>query len=41
MLIKEDLGWYGRAEFVGMLFDSADLIPLSGLFQRFSIDRVH
>ena len=41
MLIKEDLGWYGRADFVGMLFDSAHLIPLLGLLQRFSIDRVH
>ena len=22
LLIKEDLGWYGRANFVGKLFDS-------------------
>ena len=28
LLIKEDLGWYGRANFVGKLFDSVHLIPL-------------
>ena len=28
LLIKEDLGWYGRANFVGELFDSVHLIPL-------------
>ena len=28
LLIKEDLGWYGRANFVGKLFDSAHFIPL-------------
>ena len=28
LLIKEDLGWYGRANFVGKSFDSVHLIPL-------------
>ena len=28
LLIKEDLGWYGMANFVGKLFDSVHLIPL-------------
>ena len=28
LLIKEDLGWHGRANFVGKLFDSVYLIPL-------------
>ena len=27
-LIKEDLGWYGRANFVGKLFDFIHVIPL-------------
>ena len=40
LLIKEDLGWHGRANFVGKLFDSVYLIPLSGMFQRFSNDWV-
>ena len=41
MLIREDLGWNGRANFAGKLFDSVHLIPLQGLFQRFSSDFVH
>ena len=28
LLIKGDLGWYGRANFVGKLFDSIHAIPL-------------
>ena len=28
LLLKEDLGWYGRANFVGKLFDSIHVIPL-------------
>ena len=40
LLIKEDLGWYGRANFVGKLFDSVHLIPLLEMFQRFSSDLV-
>ena len=28
LLIKEDLGWYGRANFAGKLFYSVHLIPL-------------
>ena len=28
LLIKEDVGWYGRANFVGKSFDSVHLIPL-------------
>ena len=28
LLIKEDLGWYERSNFVGKLFDSVHLIPL-------------
>ena len=28
LLIKEDLGWYGRANFVGKLFDPVHIIPL-------------
>ena len=40
LLIKEDLGWYGRANFVGKLFVSAHLIPLWEMFQRFSGDWV-
>ena len=40
LLIKEDLEWYGRANFVGKLFDSVHLIPLLEMFQRFSSDLV-
>ena len=40
LLIKEDLGWYGRANFVDKLFDSVHLIPLQEIFQRFSSDWV-
>ena len=40
LLIKEGLGWYGRANFVGKLFDSVPLIPLLEMFQRFSSDWV-
>ena len=36
--MKKDLRWYGRANFVGKLFDSVHLIPLQGTFQRFSSD---
>ena len=28
LLIKEDFGWYGRADFVAKLFDSVHLIQL-------------
>ena len=28
LLLKEDLGWYGRANFVGKLFDSIHVILL-------------
>ena len=28
LLIKEDVGWYGRANFGGKSFDSVHLIPL-------------
>ena len=28
LLIKEDLAWYGRANFVCKSFDSVNLIPL-------------
>ena len=28
LLINEDLGWYGRANFAGKLFYSVHLIPL-------------
>ena len=38
LLMKKDLRWYGRANFVGKLFDSVHLIPLQGTFQRFSSD---
>ena len=38
--IKEDLGWYGRANFVGKFFDSVHLISLWEMFQRFSSDWV-
>ena len=40
LLIKEDLGWYGRANFVAKLFDSIHMIPLLEMFQRFSSDWV-
>ena len=32
LLIKEDLGCYGRANFVGKLFDSIHVIPLYEMF---------
>ena len=32
LLIKEDLGWYGRAKFVGKLFDSV-VRDVSKIFQ--------
>ena len=32
LLIKEDLGWYGRANFVGKLFDSV-VRDVSKIFQ--------
>ena len=38
LLIKEDRGWYERANFVGKLFDSVNLIPLLEMLQRFSSD---
>ena len=28
LLIKEDLGWYGGANFVGKSFDSIHVVPL-------------
>ena len=28
LLIKDNLGWYGRGNFVGKLFDSVHLITL-------------
>ena len=28
LLIKDNLGWYGRGNFVGKLFDFVHLIPL-------------
>ena len=28
LLIKQGLGWYGKANFVGKLFDSIHMIPL-------------
>ena len=41
LLIKEDLGWYRRADFVAKLFDFVHLIQLQGLFQRLCSDLVH
>ena len=28
LLIKEDLGWHGRGDFVGKLFECIHVIPL-------------
>ena len=39
--IVNERRWYGRASFGGNSFDSVHLIPLQGLFQRFSGDSVH
>ena len=36
LLLKEDLGWYGRANFVGKLFDSVHLIPSKENFKELS-----
>ena len=38
LLIKEDLEWYGRANFAGKFFEFVHLMPLQGLFQSFSGD---
>ena len=37
MLIKQDVGWYGRANFAGKSFDSVHLIPFKGCFKDFSV----
>ena len=34
---QRDLEWYGRADFIGKLFDSVHLIPLKGCFKDFPV----